>query len=110
MNGGIVFTKDAVYLQGLIEVHTFLRLAIRDNRPDLVRSLFAGRLTMADTLRLEPWFENGWLVPPAYMPAWASDLGRLSAMMAYSSFMTNIRIQSLRIERAIEFEEELRAE
>ncbi|MDZ7613402.1 MAG: DUF1704 domain-containing protein [Flavobacteriaceae bacterium] len=36
----IVFTKDAVYLQGLVEVHTFLRVAIRDNRPELVEQPF----------------------------------------------------------------------
>ncbi len=52
VRGGIAFTKDAVYLQGLVEVHTFLRVAIRDNRPELIRNLFAGRLTMADALRL----------------------------------------------------------
>ncbi|HEU5289554.1 MAG TPA: flavohemoglobin expression-modulating QEGLA motif protein, partial [Cyclobacteriaceae bacterium] len=80
----IVFTKDAVYLQGLVEVHTFLRVAIRDNKPNLIRNLFAGRLTLADALRLEPQFESGWLSPPVYLPTWASDLRRLAAMIAYS--------------------------
>jgi uncharacterized protein (TIGR02421 family) len=108
VKGGIVFTKDAVYLQGLLEVHTFLRLAIRDNRPDLVRSLFAGRLTMADTLRLAPLFNNGWLIPPVYMPAWATDLTRLSATMAYSVFVANINLDQVYLERAIELEEELK--
>jgi uncharacterized protein (TIGR02421 family) len=58
VKGGVVFTKDAVYLQGLVEVHTFLRVAIRDNKPNLVRNLFGGRLTMADALRLDPLFQN----------------------------------------------------
>lgn len=105
---GIVFTKDAVYLQGLIEVHTFLRLAIRDNRPNLVRNLFAGRLTMADALRLEPQFESGWLQPPIYLPPWATDLRRLAATMAYSAFITNIKLEKTYLERALEFEEELK--
>ena len=69
-----MFTKDAVYLQGLLEVHALLRLAIRDNRPSLVGNLFAGRLTIADAFRLDPVFESGWLVPATYVPAWASDL------------------------------------
>jgi uncharacterized protein (TIGR02421 family) len=106
VKGGIVFTKDAVYLSGLLEVHTFLRVAIRDNRPDLVRNMFAGRLTIADALRLSPLFENGWLRPPAYLPAWATDLRKLAAMMAYSAFVGNIKLNNVYIERAIEMEEE----
>ncbi len=108
VRGGIVFTKDAVYLQGLLEVHTFIRIAIRDNRPDLIRNLFAGRLTMADALRLSPVFETGWLKPPVYLPVWASDLRRLAAMMAYSAFISNIRLDKVYLERAIEFEDELK--
>lgn len=109
VKGGVVFTKDAVYLQGLFEVHTFLRVAIRDNRPELVSNLFAGRLTLADALRLNPLFKNGWLIPPTYIPLWASDLRRLAAMMAYSAFMTNIKLDRVSLERVIEMEEELKS-
>jgi len=109
VKGGVVFTKDAVYLQGLVEVHTFLRVAIRDNRPNLVRNLFAGRLTMADALRLDPHFQSGWLIPPVYIPTWASDLRRLAAMMAYSAFITNIKLDKVYLDRAIEVEDELKA-
>jgi len=105
---GIVFTKDAMYLQGLLEVHTFLRLAIRDNRPGLIRNAFAGRLTLADALRLDPLFESGWLIGPTYMPVWANDLQRLSASLAYSAFVANVRLDKVYLERAIEFEEELK--
>lgn len=105
---GVVFTKDAVYLQGLLETHTFLRLAIRDNRPDLVRYLFAGRLTKADTLRLSPVFESGWLNPPVYMPPWATDLRRLSASIAFSAFITNIKLDRVYLNRFIESEEEFK--
>jgi uncharacterized protein (TIGR02421 family) len=107
VKGGVVFTKDAVYLAGLLEVHTFLRVAIRDNRPDLVRHLFAGRLTIADALRLSPAFDTGWLRPPVYMPTWASDLRRLAALLAYSAFVGNIKLDDLYLERAMEFEGEL---
>jgi len=108
VRGGIAFTKDAVYLQGLVEVHTFLRVAIRDNRPDLVRNLFAGRLTMADCLRLSPLFQSGWLLPPTYLPVWASDLRRLAAMIAYSAFVSQIKLEKIYLERVIEVEEELK--
>jgi hypothetical protein len=110
VKGGVVFTKDAVYLQGLLEVHTFLRLAIRDNQPNLVRNLFAGRLTMADALRLNPLFESGWLIPPTYIPTWASDLRRLAAMMAYSAFISNIKLEKVYLNRFIEGEEEIKTQ
>lgn len=109
VKGGVVFTKDSVYLQGLLEVHTFLRLAIRENKPNLVKNLFAGRLTMADALRLDPYFENGWLKPPVYMPTWASDLRRLAAMLAYSAFIANVKLDKVYLDRYIEFEDELKA-
>jgi hypothetical protein len=109
VKGGIVFTKDAVYLQGLIEVHTFMRIAICNNRPDLIRNLFAGRLTMGDSLRLAPLFNSGWLNPPAYVPTWANDLRKLAAMLAYSAFASFIKLEKIYLERAIEFEEELKS-
>jgi uncharacterized protein (TIGR02421 family) len=106
--GGVVFTKDAVYLQGLLEMHTFFRVAIRDNRPELVPNVFAGRLTMGDAIRLAPHFQNGWLSPPVYMPTWATDLRRLAALMAYSAFMTHIKLEKVDINRFIEGEEEFK--
>jgi uncharacterized protein (TIGR02421 family) len=108
VKGGIVFTKDAVYLQGLLEVHTFMRVAIRDNRPELIPYLFAGRLTMADVLRFSPLFKSGWLHPPAYLPTWATDMRRLAAMMAYSAFLCNVKLDRVYLNRAIEFEDELK--
>jgi len=108
VKGGVVFTKDAVYLQGLLEVHTFFRVAIRDNQPELVRNLFAGRLTMADAIRLGPLFANGWLSPPVYMPEWATDLRRLAALMAYSAFIANIKLEKVDVNRFIEGEEEFK--
>ncbi|WP_020527571.1 flavohemoglobin expression-modulating QEGLA motif protein [Flexithrix dorotheae] len=110
VKGGVVFTKDAVYLQGLLEVHTFLRIAIRDNRPELVKYLFAGRLTMADAIRLAPYFESQFLVDPVYMPTWATDLTRLGATMAYSAFMANIKLDHIDTDRFIESEEDFSRE
>lgn len=110
VKGGIVFTKDAMYLQGLLEVHTFFRLAIKESRPELIRNAFSGRLTLGDTLRLAPLFESGWLIGPTYVPLWANDLQRLSAALAYSAFVANIRLDKLYLERAIEFEEELKSQ
>jgi uncharacterized protein (TIGR02421 family) len=70
VKGGSVFTKDTVYLKGLMEVHAFLAVTIHDNRPELVNALFAGRMSLGDVVELAPYFESGFLVGAHYMPVW----------------------------------------
>lgn len=106
LQGGSAFTKDAAYLTGLIGVHTLLRIAIRDNRPELVSHLFAGRLTLGDTVRLAPLFESGWLQGPTHLPAWASDLRLLAANLAFSAFISRIKLDVLDLEVLMAFADE----
>lgn len=106
VRGGTAFTKDAAYLTGLLGVHTLLRVAIRDNRPELVGHLFAGRLSLGDTLHLAPLFESGWLQGPTYIPAWASDLRRLAANLAFSAFIARIKLDLLDLQLFMAFEDE----
>ncbi|MGF6554194.1 uncharacterized protein (TIGR02421 family) [Pseudomonas sp. S30_BP2TU TE3576] len=106
LRGGSAFTKDAAYLTGLLGVHTLLRIAIRDNRPELVGHLFAGRLSLADTVRLAPLFESGWLKGPVYLPAWASDLRLLAANLAFSAFIAQIKLEVLDLDVFMAFAEE----
>ena len=103
--GGVVFTKDSVYLQGLLEIHTFMKLAIWHNKPEYILGLFAGRLTMGDVIRMRPLFESGWLVAPVYVPRWASDFRKLAAQMAYSAFISNINLDGIKFEHFIDLEE-----
>jgi len=106
LQGGSAFTKDAAYLTGLLGVHTLLRVAIRDNRPELVGHLFAGRLNLGDTLRLAPLFESGWLQGPVHVPAWASDLRRLAANLAFSAFISRIKLDVLDLNMFMAFADE----
>ncbi|WP_419709922.1 tyrosine/phenylalanine carboxypeptidase domain-containing protein [Pseudomonas sp. NFX224] len=106
LQGGSAFTKDAAYLTGLLGVHTLLRIAIRDNRPDLVGHLFAGRLSLGDTVRLAPLFESGWLQGPTYVPAWASDLRLLAANLAFSAFIARINLDALDLQVFMAFADE----
>ncbi|MCY1432235.1 hypothetical protein D9M71_482260 [compost metagenome] len=87
-------------------MHTLLRVAIRDNRPELVGHLFAGRLSLGDTLHLAPLFESGWLVGPTFIPAWASDLRRLAAGLAFSAFIARINLDVLDLQRFMDVEDE----
>ena len=46
VSGNAVFTKDTVYLKGLLEVYAFIATCIRENRPEFASYLFAGRLSL----------------------------------------------------------------
>lgn len=102
VRGGVAFTKDAAYLKGLMETHVLMNVAIRDNRPQIIERLFAGRLTMSDVITLAPCFESGFLQRPHYVPPWARDTSRLAASLAYSSFMMNVNLESVTLERFID--------
>ncbi|MNO78264.1 hypothetical protein D3C76_693950 [compost metagenome] len=103
LRGGSAFTKDAAYLTGLLGVHTLLRIAIRDNRPELVGYLFAGRLSLGDTVRLAPLFESGWLRAPVHVPPWACDLRLLAANLAFSAFISRIKLDVLDLDVLMAF-------
>jgi uncharacterized protein (TIGR02421 family) len=98
VSGKAVFTKDTVYLKGMMEVHAFLAVAIHDNRPELARALFAGRLTIGDVIELAPYFDSGYLCGPHYVPPWASDLRTLASALAYNAFFTRMDLSEVRLE------------
>lgn len=95
VTGGSAFTKDAVYLHGLMEMHTFFRWCLQHQKLKLARFLFAGRMTIGDTIRLAPYFEDGSLIPPIYLPPWMSNNNSLSAYLAFSVFANQIPIDDL---------------
>jgi len=93
--GGCAFTKDTVYVRGLIGVHTFFRWALRQRKLRLCRMLFAGKMTLADVQRFEPMFDCGALVPPKYLPHWVSRANGLAGMLAFSLFANRIRLDQV---------------
>ncbi|QDU89245.1 hypothetical protein Pla175_26320 [Pirellulimonas nuda] len=101
VRGGIAFTKDSAYLKGLIETHVLLNVAIRDNQPQVIARLFAGRLTQSDVLTLGPYFDSGFLQAPRYVPPWASDTRRLAATLAYSAFMMSVDLAAITLDRFV---------
>ena len=86
--GGGVFTKDVVYVRGLLRVNAFFIAAVRERRPELVHQLFAGRMTLQDALELD-------LAPPKRLPDWARRLETLGAYLAWSGF--NARLPLVRL-------------
>ena len=48
--GGAAFTKDTVYLRGLVSVHTFFRHMLAEDRLQVCRWLFAGKMSLHDAI------------------------------------------------------------
>jgi uncharacterized protein (TIGR02421 family) len=101
LTGGCAFTKDTVYLRGLIGVHTFFRRALRQGKLRLCRQLFAGKMTLADVGRFEPLFDSGVLLAPRWLPHWVSRANGLAGMLAFSLFANRIRLDSIADEQAV---------
>ena len=93
--GGAAFTKDTVYLRGLVGVHTFFRHSLQQDRLRLCRRLFAGKMTLEDVAGFEPLFESGVLAPPRWLPRWVSRASGLAGMLAFSLFANRIRLDRL---------------
>jgi uncharacterized protein (TIGR02421 family) len=96
--GGAAFTKDAVYLHGLLSVHTFFRWALKNQKLKLCRSLFAGKMTLHDVLALEPFFDSGYIAAPAYIPPWVQRANGLAGTLAFSLFANRIRLDRVEAE------------
>jgi uncharacterized protein (TIGR02421 family) len=100
VGGGTAFTKDVVYLRGLVGVHTFFRWALQQKKLHLCRQLFAGKMTLGDALRFEPLFHADGaaqpvLAPPRWLPRWVSRANGLAGMLAFSLFANRIRMDRL---------------
>lgn len=95
LSGGEAFTKDTVYLHGLLSVHTFFRWALRQHKLGLCRNLFSGKMTLGDAVRLEPWFDSGYIAAPEYLPPWMQRAKGLAGVLAFSLFANRIRLDGL---------------
>jgi len=93
--GGMAFTKDTVYLRGLVSVHTFFRHMLAEDRLQVCRWLFAGKMTLTDAITFAPLFEKGILEPPRWLPHWVSRANGLAGMLAFSLFANRIRMDQL---------------
>ena len=92
LHGGAAFTKDNVYLAGLLTVHTFFRWALKRRRLDLLHHLFAGKFALDDVIRLAPCFADGSLSAPKYLPPWVRSAHGLAGKLAFSLFANRIRM------------------
>ena len=95
VEGGAPFTKDGVYLSGLIEVHSYLHAAIRSGDTRLIKLLFVGKIDLDDLDAMDMLARENLLKEPAYLPPWASDARYLLAYLSYSTFLNQIDLRKV---------------
>lgn len=93
--GGAPFTKDTIYLGGLLEVHNFLRAAVKTGDAEFIRLLFVGKVDLADLDAMRMLRAEGLIDAPKFMPPWASDLRYLLSYLAYSTFLNEISLKDV---------------
>lgn len=87
LEGGAPFTKDVCYLDGLLRVTNFLRIALVKGQSRFARLLFAGKLAADDVPLFDRLMAEGLVSEPRFLPTWARDLSYLTAYMGYAAFL-----------------------
>lgn len=95
-SGGAPFTKDIVYLEGLLRVHNFLRVAVQLDRLDCLRLLFCGKLDIEDLPAICVMVDEGLCNFPKFLPPWARDMRFLVSYLAYSAFLNQVNLAKIR--------------
>lgn len=95
LTGGGPFTKDGVYLEGLIRVHNFLKAAASNGRADCLRLLFCGKLDIEDVPVLYKLEKMGLCKPAKYLPPWAKDARYLLAYLTCSAFLNKMDVSKI---------------
>ncbi|MGB5245524.1 MAG: flavohemoglobin expression-modulating QEGLA motif protein [Woeseia sp.] len=96
VRGRVPFTKDVVYLDGLLRVHNFLRIIATTGRADCLRLLFCGKLDLEDIPALYELTKMGLCQPPKYLPPWVADIRFLLCYLTYSSFLNRVDLAQVK--------------
>lgn len=89
VNGKSPFTKDIVYLEGLVRVQNFLSVAVAAGKFDYLNLLFCGKLDISDIPALRIMSDLNLIEAPKYLPHWIVDKRFLLTHLTYSSFLSN---------------------
>lgn len=92
LTGGAPFTKDGVYLEGLIRVHNFLKAIAANGRADCLKLLFCGKLDIEDIPVLYKLEKMGLCKAPKYLPPWVKDARYLLAYLTCSGFLNKMDV------------------
>ncbi|TCT19234.1 flavohemoglobin expression-modulating QEGLA motif protein [Thiobaca trueperi] len=95
ITGGAPFTKDLVYLLGLLQVNNFIRASFAAGRADCLSLLFCGKLDIFDIPALCELYALGLCRPPRFLPPWISDPRYLLAILTFSLFANRVSLEPI---------------
>lgn len=95
LTGGAPFTKDVVYLLGLLTVGNAIRASFAAGRSDCLCLLFCGKLDVLDIPALCELYAMGLLRAPRHLPPWIADPRFLLALLTYSTFTSRMDTETL---------------
>ncbi|WP_420426358.1 tyrosine/phenylalanine carboxypeptidase domain-containing protein [Algiphilus sp.] len=93
VRGRYPFTKDAVYAEGWLSVIAFFLWSLRNNRLDLARHLFCGRVHLSDVFTLSDHACNDLLDEPALLPDWFRHVHTLAGSLAMMNVLNGLHIE-----------------
>ncbi|MEY6432825.1 flavohemoglobin expression-modulating QEGLA motif protein [Thioalkalicoccus limnaeus] len=86
VTGGAPFTKDVVYLMGLMQINYFVRACFAAGRADCLSLLFCGKLDLFDMPALCELYAMELCRPPRFLPPWVSDPRYLLGVLTFATF------------------------
>ena len=94
-SGGAPFTKDIVYLDGLIRVHNFFRAAVSSGREDVSKLIFSGKIDLDDISIVKVMVKDRLVRPPKFIPPWFMDIDFLICYFSFSVFIDEINYKKI---------------
>lgn len=95
VTGAAVFTKDGVYMEGLLTVYAFFQWCLRHGRLDLAEVFLGGRMTIADVFMFDRLDEPELLAPTRYKPPWYKQVFSLAGSLAFAAFAHRFDLEQL---------------
>lgn len=95
VRGGSVFTKDTVYISGLLKTYAFLSVFVRGGLRDETELVFAGRIDLDDIGALVSLDRLGLVTRPRLLPRWLREWETLLPYFAFTSFLDGVDLGPL---------------
>lgn len=83
-HGGTVFTKDLIYLGGLLSVQDYITKSVASGNANSIPLLLSGRLATEDCESLAEAYAQKFILPPKFQPEWAKDFSTLAPQLIFS--------------------------
>ena len=94
LEGSYPFTKDVVYIGGLLGIYSFLQVAVKNQNRLLVESLFCGRMALEDVGTIAWLRQHGILNPPHFIPQWLRNWEALLSFFSFTGFLSSVDMSS----------------